>query len=114
MLLGGQIDKDKEYKNINNYYTSHDVLDAVQTSLRYTNRVPGTVYDIRNPTTRIADLIANHKGYPDDKIDGEFKVEIGEKGEVGHGYIRSEERRVGKESRYRSWTSDEKKKSGVR
>src|SRR5690625_6317225 len=87
MLLGGQIDKDKEYKNINNYYTSHDVLDAVQTSLRYTNRVPGTVYDIRNPTTRIADLIANHKGYPDDKIDGEFKVEIGEKGEVGHGYI---------------------------
>src|SRR5690625_1392502 len=87
MLPGGQIDKDKEYKNIKNYYTSHDVLDAVQTSLRYTNLVPGTVYDIRNPTTRIADLIANHKGYPDDKIDGEFKVEIGEKGEVGHGYI---------------------------
>src|SRR5690625_2711288 len=87
MLPGGQIDKDKEYKNIKNFYTSHDVLDAVQTSLRYTNRVPGTVYDILNPTTRIADLIANHKGYPDDKIDGEFKVEIGEKGEVGHGYI---------------------------
>src|SRR5690625_3644551 len=87
MLYGGQIEKDKEYKNIKNYYTSHDVLDAVQTSLRYKDRVPGTIYEILSPTSKISNLIANHKGYPDDKIDGEFKVEIGKKGEVGHGYI---------------------------
>src|SRR5690625_2625958 len=87
MLYSGQIEKDKEYKNIKNYYTSHDVLDAVQTSLRYKDRVPGTIYEILSPTSKISNLIANHKGYPDDKIDGDFKVEIGEKDEVGNGYI---------------------------
>jgi hypothetical protein len=55
--------------------------------LRYSDRIPGNVFAINNGVSKFSEIISNHKGYPEAKIDGEFKIEIGKKGEPGHGYI---------------------------
>ena len=87
MLPGGMIDPTKEYANITNYYSEYDVLTRSQETLGYGDRIPGNVYKINNGVSKFTEIIANHKGYPEDKIEGEFKVMIGKEGEVGHGYI---------------------------
>ena len=87
MLPGGMIDPTKEYANITNYYSEYDVLTRSQETLGYGDRIPGNVYKINNGVSKFSEIIANHKGYPEDKIEGEFKVMIGKEGEVGHGYI---------------------------
>lgn len=87
MLPGGMIDSTKEYANITNYYSEYDVLTRTQETLGYGDRIPGKVYRINNGVSKFTEVIANHKGYPEDKIEGEFKVEIGKRGEVGHGFI---------------------------
>jgi hypothetical protein len=55
--------------------------------LRYSDRIPGNVFAINNGVSKFSEIISNHKGYPEAKIDGEFKIEISKKGEPGHGYI---------------------------
>jgi hypothetical protein len=87
MLPDGMIESTKEYSNITNYYSKYDVLTATQDTLRYSDRIPGNVFAINNGVSKFSEIISNHKGYPEAKIDGEFKIEIGKKGEPGHGYI---------------------------
>ena len=87
MLPGGLIDSTKEYSNITNYYSKYDMLTTSQDSLRYSDRIPGNVFAINNGVSKFSEIIGNHKGYPEAKVDGEFKIEIGKKGESGHGYI---------------------------
>ena len=87
MLPGGMIDSTKKYSNITNYYSKYDVLTTSQDSLKYSDRIPGNVFAINNGVSMFSEIIGNHKGYPEAKIDGEYKIEIGKKGEPGHGYI---------------------------
>ena len=87
MLPGGLIDSTKEYSNITNYYSKYDMLTTSQDSLRYSDRIPGNVFAINNGVSKFSEIVGNHKGYPEAKVDGEFKIEIGKKGESGHGYI---------------------------
>ena len=63
------------------------MLTTSQDSLKYSDRIPGNVFAINNGVSKFSEIIGNHKGYPEAKVDGEFKIEIGKKGEAGHGYI---------------------------
>ena len=77
-----EVDFDKEYPNITNYYSQYDFLTATIQSLEYGHRIPGKKYHINNGLP-VAGLIGpNHTGY----ISGEL-YEVGKKGEPGHGFI---------------------------
>lgn len=86
MLPGGLVDGSKHYSNIRNYQGEYDILTHVQETIKYEHRVPGTNYDIRNGLPIFSQIIPNHTGYAKDK-NGEYRIEIGEKGKPGHGFI---------------------------
>lgn len=87
MLPGGVFDPDKEYSNITNYHSEYDILRHVQEAIQYSDRVPGTSYQINHGLPISSAFGLNHTGYGGKDIDGNFTVEIGTEGDPGHGQI---------------------------
>lgn len=83
----GMVDPTKEYANITNYYSKYDFLTGTEESLGLGGRIPGNKYGINNGVPLFSMLGSNHTGYVEADENGEFKIEVGVKGQPGHGYI---------------------------
>lgn len=86
---GSSIDPDAEYANVTNYYDEYDVLVNILKLGGMEHRIPGELIEIHSglPIPDPEQLMMDHMGYPQQKIDDEFKIEVGEPGKPGHGYI---------------------------
>lgn len=87
MLPGGMINFKKNYRNITNYQSEYDVLTHVQETIKFDHRIPGKKYHINNGLPIFSGIISNHKGYVNADPDGNYTVEVGTKGDAGHGSI---------------------------
>lgn len=87
ILPFGMVDSSKEYPNITNYYSKYDFLTGTEESLGLGDRIPGNKYGINNGVPLFSMLGSNHTGYVEADENGEFKIEVGIKGQPGHGFI---------------------------
>ncbi|MFZ0578221.1 MAG: hypothetical protein WAM41_12025 [Psychrobacillus psychrotolerans] len=87
ILPFGMVDSSKEYPNITNYYSKYDFLTGTEESLGLGDRIPGNKYGINNGVPVFSMLGSNHTGYVEADENGEFKIEVGIKGQPGHGFI---------------------------
>lgn len=87
ILPSGMVEPNKEYSNITNYYSKYDFLTGTEESIGMGDRIPGKKYGINNGVPTFSMLSSNHTGYVDQDEQGEFKIEVGIKGEPGHGFI---------------------------
>src|SRR5699024_6973663 len=80
---------DKNFSNITNYYDRQDFLVNTLKILGYDSQIPGELREIHSglPDPTITQIGIDHTGYPKELTDGEFKVEVGNPDEPGHGYI---------------------------
>jgi len=87
ILPFGMVDPSKEYANITNYYSKYDFLTGTEESLGLGDRIPGNKYGINNGVPLFSMLGSNHTGYVEADENGDFKIEVGIKGQPGHGFI---------------------------
>lgn len=87
ILPAGFVDPTMMYDNITNYYSRFDFLTSTEESLGLGNRIPGKKYSINNGVPLLSMIGPNHTGYVDPDKDGNFVIEVGIKGQPGHGFI---------------------------
>ncbi|MGE7980524.1 SA1320 family protein [Psychrobacillus sp. NPDC093200] len=87
ILPAGLVDPTMMYENITNYYSRFDFLTSTEEAIGMGNRIPGKKYNINNGVPLLSQIVSNHTGYVTPDKDGNFVVEVGIKGQPGHGYI---------------------------
>lgn len=87
ILPSGLVDPTKMYDNITNYYSRFDFLTSTEETIRLGDRIPGKKYSINNGVPLFSMIGPNHTGYVDPDKDGNFVIEVGIKGQPGHGFI---------------------------